>query len=130
MDRELSGVGGRCQSQPRCNAELADIEGTQPDIACGKAAKPQVGDSGGATAGGEEVAAQTVSTLHRAFGQGVRSGMIETYPARRVRSSYLGQHNVLYVALPILIKPEPLTTAALRVSIVSKPSRMQERMIA
>ncbi len=65
--------------------KLADIEGMQADIAKGKTAKARVGSRGGATTGGDGVAARTVSTLHAIFEHGVRLGLIESNPARGVR---------------------------------------------
>ena len=64
---------------------LGDIEGMQADIARGKTAKARAGSRGGATTGGEGVAARTVSTLHAILEHAVRLGLIETNPARGVR---------------------------------------------
>ena len=64
---------------------LGDIEGMQADIARGKTAKARVGSRGGATTGGEGVAARTVSTLHAILEHAVRLGLIEANPARGVR---------------------------------------------
>ena len=64
---------------------LGDIEGMQADIARGKTAKARVGSRGGATTGGDGVAARTVSTLHAILEHAVRLGLIETNPARGVR---------------------------------------------
>lgn len=64
---------------------LGDIEGAQADIAAGKTAKPRAGSRGGATTGGEGVAARTMSTLHAIFEHAVRVGKIESNPARGVR---------------------------------------------
>jgi len=65
--------------------KLGDIEGAQADIATGKTSKPRFGSRGGATTGGEGVAARTVSTLHAIFEHAVRLGKIETNPAKGVR---------------------------------------------
>lgn len=65
--------------------KLGDIEGAQADIATGKTSKPRVGSRGGATTGGEGVAARTMSTLHAIFEHAVRLGKIESNPARGVR---------------------------------------------
>ena len=64
---------------------LGDIEGAQADIAAGKTAKPRAGSRGGATTGGEGVAARTISTLHAVFEHAVRLGKIETNPGKGVR---------------------------------------------
>jgi site-specific recombinase XerD len=64
---------------------LGDIEGAQADIAAGKTAKPRAGSRGGATTGGEGVAARTMSTLHAIFEHAIRLGKIETNPAKGVR---------------------------------------------
>lgn len=64
---------------------LGDIEGAQADIAAGKTSKPRKGARGGATTGGEGVAARTMSTLHSIFEHAVRLGKIESNPARGVR---------------------------------------------
>src|SRR5579863_7925448 len=64
---------------------LGDIEGAQADIAAGKTAKPRAGSRGGATTGGEGVAARTMSTLHAIFEHAVRLGKIENNPGRGVR---------------------------------------------
>jgi integrase len=64
---------------------LGDIEGMQADIARGKTAKARVGSRGGATTGGDGVAARTVSTLHAILEHAVRLGLIEANPARGVR---------------------------------------------
>ncbi|HUN97753.1 MAG TPA: site-specific integrase [Bradyrhizobium sp.] len=64
---------------------LGDIEGTQADIAAGKTAKPRAGSRGGATTGGEGVAARTMSTLHAIFEHAVRLGKIENNPGKGVR---------------------------------------------
>ena len=64
---------------------LGDIEGMQADIARGKTAKARVGSRGGATTGGNGVAARTVSTLHAILEHAVRLGLIEVNPARGVR---------------------------------------------
>jgi integrase len=64
---------------------LGDIEGAQADIAAGKTAKPRAGSRGGATTGGEGVAARTMSSLHAIFEHAVRLGKIESNPARGVR---------------------------------------------
>jgi integrase len=65
--------------------KLGDIEGAQADIAAGKSSKPRAGSRGGATTGGEGVAARTLSTLHAIFEHAVRLGKIETNPAKGVR---------------------------------------------
>jgi integrase len=65
--------------------KLGDIEGAQADIAAGKTAKARAGSRGGATTGGEGVAARTMSTLHAIFEHAVRLGKIETNPAKGVR---------------------------------------------
>ncbi len=65
--------------------KLGDIEGAQADIAVGKTAKPRAGSRGGATTGGEGVAARTTSTLHAIFEHAVRLGLIDANPAKGVR---------------------------------------------
>ena len=65
--------------------KLGDIEGAQADIAAGKTSKPRAGSRGGATRGGEGVAARTMSTLHSILEHAVRLGKIEANPARGVR---------------------------------------------
>ncbi len=65
--------------------KLGDIEGAQADIAAGKTSKPRVGSRGGATTGGEGVAARTLSTLHAIFEHAMRLGKIEQNPAKGVR---------------------------------------------
>ncbi len=65
--------------------KLGDIEGAQADIAAGKTAKPRAGSRGGATTGGEGVAARTISTLHSIFEHAVRLGQIEANPSKGVR---------------------------------------------
>jgi integrase len=65
--------------------KLGDIEGAQADIAVGKTSKPRAGSRGGATTGGEGVAARTMSTLHATFEHAVRLGKIDANPARGVR---------------------------------------------
>ena len=65
--------------------KLGDIEGAQADIAAGKTSKPRAGSRGGATTGGEGVAARTISTLHSIFEHAVRLGQIEANPAKGVR---------------------------------------------
>jgi integrase len=65
--------------------KLGDIEGAQADIAVGKTAKPRAGSRGGATTGGEGVAARTKSTLHAILEHAVRLGQIEANPAKGVR---------------------------------------------
>ena len=65
--------------------KLGDIEGAQADIAAGKTSKARVGSRGGATTGGEGVAARTISTLHSIFEHAVRLGQIEANPAKGVR---------------------------------------------
>lgn len=65
--------------------KLGDVEGAQADIAVGKTSKPRAGSRGGATTGGEGVAARTMSTLHSIFEHAVRLGKIEANPAKGVR---------------------------------------------
>ena len=65
--------------------KLGDVEGAQADIAAGKTSKPRAGSRGGATTGGEGVAARTMSTLHAIFEHAVRLGKIQGNPARGVR---------------------------------------------
>lgn len=65
--------------------KLGDIEGAQADIAAGMTSKPRAGSRGGATTGGEGVAARTMSTLHSIFEHAVRLGKIEANPAKGVR---------------------------------------------
>ena len=65
--------------------KLGDIEGAQADIAAGKTSKARVGSRGGATTGGEGVAARTISTLHAIFAHAARLGLIEANPAKGVR---------------------------------------------
>jgi integrase len=65
--------------------KLGDIEGAQADIAAGKTSKPRAGSRGGATTGGEGVAARTISTLHAIFEHAVRLGKVENNPAKGVR---------------------------------------------
>lgn len=65
--------------------KLGDIEGAQADIAAGKTSKARVGSRGGATTGGDGVAARTMSSLHAIFEHGVRLGKIESNPAKGVR---------------------------------------------
>jgi integrase len=72
-------------SRPIGSLKLGDIEGAQADIASGKTAKPRAGSRGGATTGGDGVAARTMSTLHAIFEHAVRLGKIETNPAKGVR---------------------------------------------
>jgi hypothetical protein len=62
--------------------KLGDIEAAQADIATGKTAKARAGSRGGATTGGEAVAARTLSTLHAIFEHGVRVGKIPGDPAK------------------------------------------------
>jgi integrase len=64
---------------------LGDIEGAQADIASGKTAKPRSSGRGGATTGGEGVAARTMSTLHAILEHAVRLGQIEANPSKGVR---------------------------------------------
>jgi len=64
---------------------LGDIEGAQADIAAGKTAKTRTGSRGGATTGGEGVAARTMSTLHAVFEHAVRLGKIENNPGKGMR---------------------------------------------
>ncbi|CAA0129155.1 Tyrosine recombinase XerC [Starkeya nomas] len=65
--------------------KLGDVEGAQADIAAGKTSKPRAGSRGGATTGGEGVAARTMSTLHSILEHAVRLGKIEANPAKGVR---------------------------------------------
>jgi integrase len=65
--------------------KLGDIEGAQADIAAGKTSKPRRGSRGGATTGGEGVAARTMSTLHAILEHALRLGKIEGNPAKGVR---------------------------------------------
>ncbi|GIK82744.1 MAG: integrase [Alphaproteobacteria bacterium] len=65
--------------------KLGDVEGAQADIEAGKTSKPRAGSRGGATTGGEGVAARTMSTLHSIFEHAVRLGKIEANPAKGVR---------------------------------------------
>lgn len=65
--------------------KLGDVEGMQADIARGKTAKARTGTRGGATTGGEGVAARTISTLHAVLEHAVRLGVTEVNPARGVR---------------------------------------------
>ncbi|ETR77874.1 integrase [Afipia sp. P52-10] len=65
--------------------KLGDVEGAQADIAAGKTSKPRAGSRGGATTGGDGVAARTMSTLHSIFEHAVRLGKIEANPAKGVR---------------------------------------------
>src|SRR5580693_515402 len=65
--------------------KVGDIEGAQADIAAGKTSKARVGSRGGATTGGEGVAARTMSTLHAIFEHAVRLGQIQANPAKGVR---------------------------------------------
>ena len=71
--------------RPVGSLKLGDIEGAQADIAAGRTSKARVGSRGGATTGGEGVAARTTSTLHSIFEHAVRLGKIETNPAKGVR---------------------------------------------
>ena len=65
--------------------KLGDIEAAQADIAASVTSKPRVGSRGGATKGGDGVAARTMSTLHSILEHAVRLGEIEKNPARGVR---------------------------------------------
>lgn len=65
--------------------KLGDIEGMQADIAAGKTAKARGGSRGGATSGGEGVAARTISSLHSILEHAVRLGKIPGNPAKGVR---------------------------------------------
>jgi len=65
--------------------KLGDVEGAQADIAAGKTSKPRAGSRGGATTGGEGVAARTMSTLHSILEHAVCLGKIEANPAKGVR---------------------------------------------
>lgn len=61
-----------------------NIEHMQADIIAGKTAKRRTG-RGGNTTGGEGVACRSISTLHAIFEHGVRTGLIDSNPARGVR---------------------------------------------
>lgn len=65
--------------------KLGDIEAAQAQIAAGVTAKPRKGSRGGATKGGEGVAARAMSTLHSILEHAVRLGEIENNPARGIR---------------------------------------------
>ncbi len=65
--------------------KLGDVEGAQADIAAGKTSKPRAGSRGGATTGGDGVAARTMSTLHSILEHAVRLGKVEANPAKGVR---------------------------------------------
>jgi integrase len=65
--------------------KLGDIEAAQADIAAGKTARARKGSRGGATTGGEGVAARTLSTLHAIFEHAARLGKIPSNPAKGVR---------------------------------------------
>src|SRR5271165_731616 len=65
--------------------KLGDIEAAQADIAAGKTARARKGSRGGATTGGEGVAARTLSTLHAIFAHAARLGLLESNPAKGVR---------------------------------------------
>jgi integrase len=65
--------------------KLGDIEGAQADIAAGKTSEARVGSRGGATTGGDGVAARTMSTLHAILEHAVRLGKVEANPAKGVR---------------------------------------------
>ena len=65
--------------------KLGDIEAAQAKIAAGVTAKPRKGSRGGATKGGEGVAARAMSTLHSILEHAVRLGEIERNPARGIR---------------------------------------------
>lgn len=65
--------------------KLGDIEAAQAQIAAGATAKPRKGSRGGATKGGEGVAARAMSTLHSILEHAVRLGEIEKNPARGIR---------------------------------------------
>ncbi|WP_374254153.1 tyrosine-type recombinase/integrase [Xanthobacter sp.] len=65
--------------------KLGDVEGAQADIAAGKTSKGRTGSRGGATTGGEGVAARTMSTLHSILEHAVRLGKIQSNPAKGVR---------------------------------------------
>ena len=71
--------------RPTAALKLGDIEAAQADIAAGKTAKARQGARGGATTGGDGVAARTMSTLHAVFEHAVRLGRIENNPAKGVR---------------------------------------------
>jgi site-specific recombinase XerD len=82
IEAHIKPLLGRCQV---ASLKLGDIEGAQADIAAGKTSKPRAGSRGGATTGGEGVAARTMSTLHSIFEHAVRLGKIEANPAKGVR---------------------------------------------
>jgi len=65
--------------------KLGEIEAAQAQIAAGVTAKPRKGSRGGATKGGEGVAARAMSTLHSILEHAVRLGEIEKNPARGIR---------------------------------------------
>lgn len=65
--------------------KLGDIEVAQAQIAAGATAKPRMGSRGGATKGGDGVAARTMSTLHSILEHAVRLGEIDKNPARGIR---------------------------------------------
>ena len=64
---------------------LADIEGLQSDIAARKTAKPRGAGRGGATTGGDGVAARTLSTLQSLLAHATRRDIIASNPAEGVR---------------------------------------------
>lgn len=82
IDAHIKPLLGRRQA---ASLKLGDVEGAQADIATGKTSKPRAGSRGGATTGGEGVAARTMSTLHSIFEHAVRLGKIEANPAKGVR---------------------------------------------
>jgi integrase len=71
--------------RPIDTLKLGDIEAAQAQIAAGVTAKPRQGSRGGATKGGEGVAARAMSTLHSILEHAVRLGEIEKNPARGIR---------------------------------------------
>lgn len=71
--------------RPIDTLKLGDIEAAQAQIAAGATAKPRKGSRGGATKGGEGVAARAMSTLHSILEHAVRLGEIEKNPARGIR---------------------------------------------
>lgn len=82
IEAHIKPLLGRRQA---ASLKLGDVEGAQADIAAGKTSKPRAGSRGGATTGGEGVAARTMSTLHSIFEHAVRLGKIEANPAKGVR---------------------------------------------
>lgn len=82
IDSHIRPLLGQCLVE---TLKLGDIEGAQADIAAGATSKPRKGSRGGATKGGEGVAARTMSTLHSILEHAVRLGEIEKNPARGIR---------------------------------------------